>query len=569
MENWKKYLLLGFIFLTPISCEDDPENSYHFAESQITDESLLSNTMILASDHMEGRGTGTLGEDKAALYIAEQFIDAGLEPLGVLGTETFAKTDFQDYFQTVSLLGMKKVARTSQLEIKNDKEILAYEAGKSLAYWSSAQEPMIEIEAAPLIFVGYGVEAPEYNWDDLKGFDLKGKVLLFLNDDPPVEEAGVELFAGKERTYYGRWTYKFEQAMKHGADGALVIHTTESASYPFSVVQHSGVVENFALDLPNTDYRIKLLGWIDRERSEAIASSMGRTLQDLFLAASSRNFQPIDTGYRVTALINTHIRSLESKNVVGVLKGQDTILKNQLIVFSAHYDHMGTNLELDGDDKVFNGAWDNASGTACLLTLARAFSCLSERPRRSVAFLACTGEEKGLLGSSWFVSRPPLPLNKIVANYNIDMPQIFGVTTDIGAIGFDMNTLGDDLKRAARWKGWRYPYPLQIVGDTDPSAGRFYRSDQINFAKKGIPSLFIGPGTNYIEPLSFDPDQYRREHYHQVSDEVNEYWNLKGAERDMRVLFRAALRTCNKNEMPRWVDGSEFELAWEDLYKGF
>ncbi len=566
MREWRTILLVLLGGLIHWSCDNDPLVPYRFAENQITARSLLTDVRVLSSDDMEGRGTGTRGEDRAAAFISEQFAHAGLLPLTTNGGSETKQGDPEDYFQAVKLVGMKKIPQTSRLEIRNNRGPLTFEAGQSLTYWSTAQKSTIEIEGVALYFVGYGVKAPEYDWDDFEDADLQGKVLLFLNDDPPVVEEGVALFGGEARTYYGRWTYKFEQAMRLGAAGALMIHTTESASYPFSVVQHSGVAESFALDLPDTGYQVGLLGWIDRERSEAIAGSMGMTLEELFAASASRNFRPIDTGYRVTARIDTRIRRLESKNVIGMLQGCDPALQDQVIVFSAHYDHMGINPEMEGEDKVFNGAWDNASGTACLLNLARAFASLAERPRRSVAFLACAAEEKGLLGSRWFVSRPPLELRRIVANYNIDMTQIFGVTTDIAAIGHDTNTLGDDLRWAAGWEGQERRYSLRVVGDQDPRAGRFYRSDQVNFAKKGIPALFIGPGTRYVEPLDFDTEVYRREHYHQVSDEVNEYWDLAGAERDMRVLFRAALRTAHQGERPRWVKGNEFEAAWEELY---
>ena len=552
--------------LTLLTCgQPDPLEPFRLAQGRITARSLLTDVQALSSDQMEGRGTGTAGEDKAAAFIAEQFALAGLLPLRDLGVET-TRVDPEDYFQPLSLIGMKKVTDSSRLEIRNEAGPLVFTPGESLTFWSTAQQNSVDVTNAPLLFVGYGVEAPEYDWDDFKGVELQGKVLLFLNDDPPVVENGVELFGGEARTYYGRWNYKFEQAMKHGAAGAFMIHTTESASYPFSVVQNSGVRENFALDLPNTGYQVDLLGWVDRQRSEAIARSLGKTLEDLFSLAAQRSFEPIDTGYRVTARIETTVRRLESKNVVGVLEGSDPVLKDQLIVFSAHYDHLGVKSGSEGEDLVFNGAWDNASGTACLLNLARAFASLTQRPRRSVAFLACAAEERGLLGSRWFVARPPIDLSRIVANYNIDMTQIFGVTTDISALGHDSSTLGDDLRRAVERGGRDLAYPLHVVGDTNPAAGSFYRSDQVNFAKKGIPALFIKPGTSYVEPLSFDPEEYRTQHYHQVSDEVNEYWDLAGAERDMRILFWAALRTASQDEIPRWVEGNEFEAAWKALH---
>ena len=561
----RRIVALG-AFLALAGCgEDDPHGAFRRAAGRITAQSLLADVRVLSADDMQGRATGTAGEDKAAAFIAAEFSRAGLLPLGVSPPEA-SRPEAHDYFQPVHLVGMKKVPASSRLEIRNQAGSLAFTLGESLTFWSTAQQDSVEIADAPLLFVGYGVEAPEHDWDDFKGIDLEGKVLLFLNNDPPVVEEGVELFGGEARTYYGRWNYKFEQAMKHGAAGALMIHTTESASYPFSVVENSGIEESFALDLPGAGYQVDLLGWVDRQRSELIAGSLDKTLEELFSMAAERSFEPIDTGYRVTAHIETIVRRLESKNVIGVLEGSDPVLKEQLIVFSAHYDHMGVKPGGEGEDLVFNGAWDNASGTACLLSLARAFASLQERPRRSVAFLACGAEERGLLGSRWFVSRPPIQLRRVVANYNVDMTQIFGITTDLAAIGHDSSTLGDHLRQAAASASSNLAYSLQVVGDRNPAAGSFYRSDQVNFAKKGIPALFIKPGTRYVEPLSFDPKQYHTEHYHQVSDEVNEYWNLAGAERDMRILFRAALLTASHDEMPRWVEGNEFEAASKELY---
>ncbi len=407
------------------------------------------------------------------------------------------------YFQTVRLVGQKKVAGGSSLSItgKNRKK-LDFASDETLTYWSTAQKERVQISDAPLLFVGYGVEAPEENWDDFKGVEVDGKVLLFLNNDPPVTEAGRELFGGEARTYYGRWTYKFEQAMRKGAAGAFMIHTTPSASYGFNVVQHNGSEEHFALDLPGSGYQVDLLGWIDEATSNRIAQAMGSSLEDLFDMARSREFKPVDTGFRVSATIQNEIRRLETRNVLGMLEGSDPELKNQVIVFSAHYDHLGTNPQVEGEDKIFNGAWDNASGTASILSLARAFSALQPRPKRSLLFLACAAEESGSLGSRWFVAQPPFDRSRLVGNVNIDMAQIFGVTSDISAIGLGTNSLGEALQSVASRQG------VAVVGDTDPNAGSFYRSDQVNFAKAGIPALFINPGEDYREPLGFDPEVY-------------------------------------------------------------
>lgn len=515
---------------------------------RITAAGMHRDVEVLSADDMEGRGTGTPGEEKAAAYIEARFEEAGLEP--VAGS----------YRQPVSLVGYKKNGEASSLAIRGVAGELSLADGENVSYWSSAQKERVEIQEAPLLFVGYGVEAPEYEWDDFKGADLEGKVLLFLNDDPPVVEDGEELFGGEARTYYGRWTYKFEQAMKHGAAGAFMIHTTPSASYPFSVIQYDGIEEHFALELPGLGYQVDLLGWLDEETAGRVAAAMGTTVEGLFEMGSKRDFAPVDTGFTVSAEIHTDIRELQTANVLGMLEGSDPGLKEQVIVFTAHYDHLGTNDTLEGDDTIFNGAWDNAAGTAGIIALAEGFAATEPRPARSLLFLACAAEEKGSLGSRWFVAKPPFERSRLVANLNVDMPQIFGITSDISAIGVETNTLGQALKDRAGAAG------LTVTGDTRPSAGSFYRSDQVNFAKAGIPALFLNPGSRYLEPLDFDPAEYQDSHYHQVSDEITPQWNLAGLERDMRLVYETALGVANDPEMPRWAAGNEFEETWKELH---
>ncbi len=554
MTRFIVLLSIGLLGLLA-ACVDEPAPP---AGPEIDQDAILADVLALSADEMEGRGAGTPGEEKAAAYIESRFREVGLQP--VAGS----------YFQSVKLVGTKKVAEQSSLTIQRGGRELSYENEKTLTYWSTSQKERVEIDSAPLLFVGYGVEAPEYDWDDFKGAELAGKVLLFLNDDPPVSEDGTELFGGAARTYYGRWTYKFEQAMKHGAAGALMIHTEPSASYPFSVVQHSGAEEHFALDLPGSGYQVDLVGWVDEDTSNRIARAMDTDLAGLFARGAERDFSPVDTGYRVSAGIQTEIRRLETRNVMGVLEGSDAALKDQTIVFSAHYDHIGTNPDLPGEDKIFNGAWDNAAGTAAIISLADAFVKSAQAPRRSLLFLACAAEESGSLGSRWFVNQPPFEKSRLVANFNIDMPQIFGVTSDLAAIGVDTNTLGDVLREVAAEHQVNLAdgstKALRVTGDPDPGAGSFYRSDQVNFAKAGIPALFLNPGVDYVAELGFDPEEYHTTHYHQVADEVDEAWDLAGLERDLKVVFETALRVANADSMPRWVPGHEFEEEWKALH---
>ena len=507
----------------------------------ITEDGIRHDVEILSADSMEGRGPGTDGEARAVAHISRRFEEAGLQPAG------------DDFALPFDLIGMRKNEARSRLTIRGPRGPLPFADNETLTWWSASERELVDIADAPVIFVGYGVEAPEHDWDDFDGEDVRGKVLLFLNNDPPVEESGAALFGGPARTYYGRWTYKFEQAMKHGAAGAIVIHTTESASYPFSVIGNTGGRENWA-----RDYKVDLLGWIDSTSSERIAESMGTTLTGLLDVAAQRDFRPQDTGFRISAHIETNIRRVATHNVAGVLSGSDPELRDQYIVFTAHHDHLGTSPNAEGGDSIYNGAWDNASGTATIINMAEAF--VTSAPRRSVMFVAVAAEEGGLLGSGAFVAEPPVPLNQIVANINIDMLQIFGETHDVAAIGLVMSSMGEELREVAESHG------LRAVGDPNPNAGSFYRSDQVSFAKAGIPALSLQRGQDFIDPLGFDPVDYHSTHYHQVSDIISDEWNFAGTVRDARIVFETVMRIANADDVPRWVPGNEFEEEWKALF---
>jgi Zn-dependent M28 family amino/carboxypeptidase len=521
--------------LTVAACASDGR------ENTITAEGIMHDVEVLSADDMEGRGAATEGEQRAVAYIADRFQEVGLEAVG------------NSYMLPVELVGLQKDAEASSLSLDGPSGALPLRDNENFTYWSTTEKPVVDLVDVPVVFVGYGVEAPEYDWDDFKGEDVSGKVLMFLNNDPQVEEGGAALFGGDARTYYGRWTYKFEQAQKHGAAGAIVVHTTESASYQFSVIGNTG-----SRRIWQRTYMLDFLSWADSANVERIAADMGTDLAGLFDMAAQRDFRPVETGYTVSAHIETEVERVQATNVAGIIRGSDPELAEEYIVFTSHHDHLGMDPGVDGDDKIFNGALDNALGVASMIAMAGAM--VDEAPRRSVMFVSVTAEEGGLLGSSAFVAEPPVPLQQIVANINVDSPQPFGVTNDVAAIGLVMNTLGQALGEVAAERG------LRATGDPNPAAGSFYRSDQVSFAKAGIPALYLQAGTDYAEPLDFDASAFKAERYHQPSDEIEPEWDLRGAARDMTLLMEVALRAANADEAPRWVAGHEFEEEWRELY---
>ena len=537
------------------SAAEIDRNAAQKAAAIISAEGIRNSVLFLADDALEGRGTGTEGEKKAAHWLADQFKSAGLKPLG------------EDFFQKVDLVGYRKTIEGASLRLKTQTGELAYQNVRDLTYWSTAQKAHIRLENAPLLFVGYGVEAPEYDWDDFKGVDCSGKILVFLNNDPQLDDPS--LFGGEARTYYGRYTYKFEQAVRKGAAGAVMIHTTPSAGYGWMVVNSSGLRESFALNLPDTGYQLDVLAWIHENYANQLAATAGATLDDWFEAANRRDFTPVPLPITLDADFHVELRYTQSQNVVALWEGSDPVLKNEIIAFTAHYDHLGK-MEAGEGDLIYNGAWDNGLGTASIVEIAKAFGQSGYRPKRSLVFIACAGEEKGLLGSQWFVAKPPVPLNRFVADINIDMPQPFGLTRDMVAIGHRSSSLGDTLATVAA--GFTTPtadggeLPVAVKGDMNPNAGSFYRSDQVSFAKAGIPALFLLPGVDYVETPKTDPEAYRSSHYHQPGDEVNDVWDLTGCVRDMKIALLLAAEIGSAQEKPRWNAGNEFEQAWQRLH---
>jgi Zn-dependent M28 family amino/carboxypeptidase len=512
---------------------------------RITREALWDDTAILSADSMLGRAPGTVGEERAVRHIERRMAEAGLEPLAG-----------GSYRLPVEILGMTKNLESQSVRVEGPGGALPVEVERNFTFWSTNEASRVELEEVPVVFVGHGVQAPEYGWDDFKGEDLSGKILLFLNDDPAVTENGEALFGGPIRTYYGRWTYKFEQAERQGAAGAIVVHTDESAAYGFSVIGTMGERRVW-----QRDYRLDFLAWMDSTLTARVAEAMGTDVPGLFEMGAQRDFRPVDTGFTVSASFETEFERIQAPNVAGVVRGTDPELRDQYLVFTAHHDHLGVDPSLPGDS-IYNGALDNALGVAGILALAEAFveQAAAGELRRSVIFLSVTAEEGGLLGSGAFVQDPPVPLASIVANVNVDSPQSWGPTRDVAAIGLDMNDMGRVFEEVVRSQG------LEPAGDPNPMAGYFYRSDQLNFAKAGIPALYLQAGTDYARDLRFDPAAVQLERYHQVTDVMTPEWDLTGLERDLRILFEVVLRVANADDPPRWFPGNEFEAAWRELY---
>jgi len=514
------------------------------AAPTITESGLIAPIRFLSSDLLGGRGPGSEGDQLARAYLASELEAMGLEPGAADGS----------YEQRFPMIG---------LDAKPPKT-WTFTAGSrrlDLAWWddyiaaSGLQKPEADLADAELVFVGYGIQAPEYEWDDFKGADLRGKVLLMLNNDPDWDPA---LFAGNTRLYYGRWTYKYESAARQGAAGAIIIHTTPSAGYPFQVVQTSWTGEQFELPAEG-EPRIAVKGWTTEDATRRLLAMTGKSLDDLMKAAHSRDFKPVPLGITTSLRMPVTVRQIETGNVAGLLRGSDPKLADQVVIYSSHHDHLGIGPADSKGDTIYNGAIDNASGCAQLLNIARAFTRLPERPRRSVLFLFVAAEEQGLLGSAYYALHPTFPPGKIAADINVDAGNVFGRTADVSYVGYGKSSLDGVIEAAAGRQG------RTVVGDTQPDRGYFYRSDQFSFAKVGVPGLYIKGGRSFVGK---DPEfgkkmqeAYVSTCYHQPCDEIHADWDLSGLVEDTRLAFDCGIRIADADAMPEWKPGDEFEAA--------
>jgi len=498
---------------------------------------------FLASDLLEGRAPATRGGKLATAYIAAQFQALGLEPAGANGT----------YFQPVALVGMTPQPTFSWGRAGSAPESLAYRD----AFVAWGERPEADISASgEVVFVGYGIRAPEWQWDDYKGVDLHGKVLLMLVNDPGLVDSTV--FLGKILTYYGRWTYKLEEAARQGAAGAILIHTTESATYPWEVVRGSWSVEQFKLDQPHAP-SIVFAGWVTEASARAALTGAGLNLDSLSRAAARRDFRPVATGITASVQIHSALRRVESENVAARLPGgagggRDPRLASQAVLITAHWDHKGIGPAIRGDS-IYNGAEDNASGVAAILGVAKSLTQLP-RTARSILFVATTAEESGLLGSEAYVQRPLVPLAQTAAVLNLDVTNVRGATRTIGALGRDRSTLGPVIAAAAQAE------TLTLEAKPDVR-GSFFRSDHFPFARAGVPALSIFAGDDFVgRPKGWGEEQenvYNQQRYHQPSDEYQPTFRYDGMAQEVRVTVRTALAIANDPAMPRWLPSSEFQ----------
>jgi Zn-dependent M28 family amino/carboxypeptidase len=552
--------LLFAIFFCAVAAllgSDDLEERLQPALEAITPDGLLAHIKVLASDEFEGRAPGSKGEELSVNYITDQFKKIGLKPGNPDGT----------YTQEVPLAGIKSEPRMSfvvgdkTMDLKYPDDFVA----------SSARlQPEIKVEKSDLVFVGYGVVAPEYGWDDYKDVDVRGKTLLMLIGDPPVPDRkdpsklDDKMFKGKAMTYYGRWTYKYEIAAQKGAAAAIIIHETEPAAYPWQVVRSSWAKENFELDNPNKNMdAVSARSWITLDVAKKLFADSKQDFDALKKSAITKAFRPVVLNAKANIQIKQQIHSFKSHNVIGKLEGSDPKLNGEYVIYTAHWDHLGRHPELQGD-QIFNGAIDNASGVASVIELAGAFKKINPPPKRSVLFMATTAEEAGLLGAKFYAEHPLYPLEKTLADINLDSMNVWGKTRDIEDLSLGFSTLDDLLAAAAKQQG------RTAIPDSRPDKGKIYRADNFEFSKVGLPSLYIGKGEHLLsrpENAPLRSDEYDSTDYHQVTDEVRPDWDLSGAVQDVQLIFEVGYEAANGDKFPEWKPISEFKAKRDSMLK--
>ena len=518
--------------------------------------SLVAHINVLASDAYEGRSPSTKGEDSTVAYLERQFRKLGLRPGNPDGT----------YTQQVPMMGFTAqptasfTAGTKNIDLTFPSDYVAV---------SRRFVPQVTVSNSDMVFVGYGIVAPEYGWDDYKGLDVKGKTIVMLINDPPVPnledttKLDEKQFKGRAMTYYGRWTYKYEIAAEKGAAACIIVHETGPAGYPYEVVSGSWSRENFDINNKNKNSdKVSVEAWITEAKARELFTASGQDFNSLKRQAMRKNFNPVALKTKANFTLKNTLREVQSRNIVAKLEGSDSQLKEEYVVYSAHWDHLGKDPKLTGD-QIFNGALDNASGTAGLLELAKAYIQLPKAPKRSVLFLAVTGEEKGLLGSKYYANNPLYPLNKTLVNINMDGLNPHGRTKDVVIVGYGNSTLDDVLARAAATQ------KRKTVPEATPEKGYFYRSDHFEFAKQGVPALYARSGIQSVDKgpdyLQQKADEYTANDYHKVSDQVKPDWDFSGAIEDLQLYFLVGYNVAQGSQWPQWKPGTEFKQKRESM----
>ena len=509
----------------------------------IRKENIETHVRFLSHDLLEGRGTGQRGGEIAAEYIATQFALYGLKPAGDNGT----------YLQKVPLVGITPGADTTFKLVPENGYALDLKALDEYVVYDQTQQASSDIDA-PIVYVGYGIEAPEFGWDDYKGVDVKGKVLLMLVNEPLSDDP--KFFNGKALTYYGRWMYKYEEAARKGAVGAILIHRTDMASYAWDVVRNSNSGEKSFLELDGTP-KLKAAAWIQLDIANKLVAAAGLNLDKMMADAQSRDFKPVALPVRLSAHVTSKVRPFASTNVIAVLPGNGP-LKDEGVMYTAHYDHLGIRPEMAGDN-IFNGALDNASGCGILLEIARAYTQAVQKPRRSLYFASVTAEEQGLLGSEYLGKHPPIPAGKISLDLNFDDVRPLGAPEDVSVAGAERTNFYGFVLAAAE------DFRFRIRPDAHPEAGHYYRSDHFSFSRVGIPAFSINEGVKFkghdeAWGLAQDED-YVKNHYHQPTDEYKHVWDWTSDAAMARFGFALGWEAANQSRVVEWKKGDEFEKA--------
>jgi Zn-dependent M28 family amino/carboxypeptidase len=529
---------------TPEEAGTPAQDPLTAGEDAISEADYRRHIETLASDEFGGRAPASPGEQLTVDYLTQVFTDLGLEP-----------GNGDSYVQDVPL---------ASVNLTNNPElVVSGGAGEDmrLAYiqdqvvWTRKQVPEVAIENSELVFVGYGITAPERGWDDYAGVNVVGKTVVILVNDPGFATQDPELFNGNAMTYYGRWTYKFDEAARQGALGAIIIHDTRPAAYGWSTVVNSWTGPQFSLILPDKGAKLAAVeGWITKDHATTLFTKAGMDLEEMYARAQQPGFKAVPMGLKASVALVNEAENVSSRNVAAVLKGSEA--PGEYFIYTAHWDHLGTDPTMEGDN-IFNGALDNATGTAALLEIARAFTTLPQAPRRSVMFLAVTAEEQGLLGSAYYAAHPLVPLADTVGGLNMDGMNSFGETRDITVVGMGMSELERFLAEAAAAQ------ERVLVANREPEKGSFFRSDHFELSREGVPMLYPGRGYDHKEKgVDYGMQvskEYVAKNYHRVTDEYDLGWDVSGAMADMKVFFRTGLNVANSEDWPNWLEGTEFK----------